>query len=157
LSMLPDDRQELAKIGYTMHPFKFQCQKASHGCNFLGRTLKQGRIYPSRRIIRNAMSRTIALNSCINIKHLDYFLSVVNSFFGIFKTCDGYAIARNMIDKIDDKWYRYIDIDLHSLTARAKNGYEKREVICKRLGINYLKIKKYDKRRKSVKTASKAA
>lgn len=68
----------------------------------------------------------------------------MNSYLGIFKTRNGYALARRIIDTINPEWWRYCCFDLQRVAILPKEGYAANDILDKRF---HFKKRKYDKRR----------
>lgn len=85
-------RKYLERLGLTLHPKKCKVQPAERGVDFLGGVVYPGRVYPGRRIIRNAgkaFSETVAgvrdVESVVSyLGHMKHFKSrkVTAELFG---------------------------------------------------------------------------
>ncbi len=137
-------REMLSRYGCTMHPRKFYCQHYTKGAPFIGAFVKLDRIYPTSRIVRRALRQVRNLNRCAESGKAAAFVQSLNSYLGILKTRNGYALARRIIDTIDPKWWRYCYFDLQRVAILPKEGYAANDILDKRF---HFKKRKYDKRR----------
>lgn len=130
LLLLPLFRDKYNAVGATMHPRKFYCQPASHGVHFLGAYIKGDRLYVHNRIIRNAEKRIRQLNRCRNkVKHLDTFISSVNSFFGNLKNKNEFKNIKRLHAAISPDWSQFCEMDWNYLCMVAKDGYKHNQLI----------------------------
>lgn len=107
LVMIPGLREELRKLGITLHPRKFYCQPCEHGVEFLGYHILPGRIHLKNRTVAKAMnvarSRERGLNN---------YLDAINSYLGMIKGTSDLEKARKLLDEVDRK---YIGKDYQNL------------------------------------------
>lgn len=96
LTMMPEYRERLARIGITMHPTKFYCQPAEHGVEFLGYRLLPGRIHLKKRTIGRAWA---VVNSRERGKR--NYANAVNSYLGMIKATSDLKTAKAILDAIN--------------------------------------------------------
>ena len=135
LAMIPEMRKRLAEFGCTLHPRKMYCQHISKGVKILGFVVKMDRVYVGNRIVRNAFNRLHRLNHRVAQCHIDEFIASVNSYCGILKHCNGYAILRNFVDAVNPKWWQYVHFNPKRLVFEANDGYKHRERLIKKYHI----------------------
>ena len=91
-------------------------------------------------------------NRCVKLERLPSFLSSINSYTGIMKTRNGYAMLRNLIDHVDRRWLEWCEFDKQKSCLVARNGYRTNQLLAKKYNLEY---KCYDTARK--KRAAKQA
>lgn len=151
--VMPELRKRYAEFGCMMHPTKFTCQHWSKGVTFCGYTIKCDRLYANPRSIGRCKNKIRMFNRCkpSDAKVLT-FLSSINSYFGIFKNCNGYAIIRDMVELIDAAWLEYVQFDASRSCMVATEGHDYKARL---ITIYNIKLRNYDKRGK-VRKAPKA-
>lgn len=152
LAMIPELRRRLKEYGCQLHPKKFYCQHWSKGVEFLGSHIKIERVYPNKKLYRKAVQSLRNQNRCVKLERLPSFLSSINSYTGIMKTRNGYAILRNLIDHVDMRWLEWCEFDKQKSCLVARNGYRTNQLLAKKYNLKY---KCYDTARK--KRAAKQA
>ena len=98
LSQIPILRNKLAEINIFFHPRKFYCQHYSHGVEFLGYRLKNGRIYINTKTIERAFKL-----ASYQKKGTKYFVSAINSYLGMMKKYTEYKNCVKILDAIKCK------------------------------------------------------
>lgn len=116
-------RKRLATYGCEVHPKKFYCQHYTKGVEFVGRFVKLDRVYPTKRTAYRAMRQVTNFNRCPRPAKVQEFIASINSYLGIFKTCNGYAIARGLVDAINPKWWQYCHFDKKRVCICPNDGY----------------------------------
>lgn len=129
LPYLETVRAKLAEVGCTVHPKKFHCQHYTKGVNALGSTIKMDRVYVSVRIVRRAKRSVINFNRCIRVGKIERFLASMNSYLGIFKNKNCYAIIRDLVDMISPKWLKYVHYNDQRKCLQANPGYTHNELL----------------------------
>lgn len=133
LAMLPLIREKYAEVGCTMHPKKFYCQHVAKGLKFLGAHIRYERIYVDNRVVRKALSRVAEFNRCNNkMKHLQGFLSTLNSYFGRMKNRNEFNNIKRIWEAVDESWHKYATMDWDRLCVTPTEGYTYNEYILKR-------------------------
>lgn len=95
LAMLPEYRKRLEAIGITMHPYKFYCQSAEHGVEFLGYHILPGRIHLKMRTIR----RAICVARSVERGRVNY-MDAINSYLGMIKVTSDTKWADKLLDEV---------------------------------------------------------
>lgn len=137
LPMLETIRARLAEFGCTVHPKKFYCQHWNKGVNVLGNTIKVDRIYPSKRIVRNARKAVRNFNRCPRVSKIDQFVATINSYLGIFKRRNAYRLTQKLIGDINPKWWEYIEFDAERQSVHAKDKYRQFWRISRKYNLKY--------------------
>ncbi len=145
-TVIPWQREMLRSLGMELHPKKFYCQPCSHGTNFIGRTVKMSRIYPSRRIVRRSHARIAEMNSIAFPKYIESFISSINSYIGILKGCNGYNRVMELLNMLSPQWRKYVYFDNAKMCVKAKEGYRHYELIGRKLKIDINHSKKWNKK-----------
>ena len=112
LAQLPELRRRLARIGITMHPKKFYCQRVEHGVEFLGYRILPGRIHLKRRIIGKALE----VARCRDRGKRNY-MDAINSYLGMIKATSDLNWARKVLDSVNRGCY---DKDYNSFKITVK-------------------------------------
>ena len=101
LAQIPELRARLQAIGIQLHPYKFYCQPATHGVEFLGYWIRPGRIHLKRRTIHKALlvakSRTRGRMN---------YLDSINSYLGMIKATSDLKQARMILDATHGKYIK---------------------------------------------------
>ena len=114
LSNIPSMRDKLSERGITLHPHKFYIQHYSKGIELVGAVVKPGRTYVHDRTICNMQDCIREYNGMeVTRGNSERLVSVINSYLGFMAAHDTYKIRRDMVDKIDDKWWAMAYVDSH--------------------------------------------
>lgn len=138
LASIPKIREYLANIGITLHPRKIELQSVYKGIKFTGMVVKRDRIYASNRMVSNFKQLVHHMNTLpdnYTIEELQHYVCSINSYLGLMKHCDSYAIRKSIMLEMDLRFYKHLYIKGHYECVRIKNKY-KRDV------INRKKLKK---------------
>jgi hypothetical protein len=130
LAAIPVIRAKLAEIKITLHPHKFYFQHYSKGVEFIGAVVKKDRIYVSNRTVNNAFEAVKKLNTIEDVEaNAEKFTAIINSYLGFMKHYKTYAIRRNLIDAIDQKWFKvmYVGKNHFKVTIRKKYKQQNKE------------------------------
>lgn len=148
LAMIPEMRRRLAVVGCRLNPKKMYCQHISKGAKVLGYVVKLDRLYIGNRVVRNAFNRVHQLNQRVSQSRIETFIASMNSYCGILKGCNGYAILRNLIDQVSPKWWKYVHFNPKRLIIEANEGYTHREMLIRKY---HIKLRKDGNKRKNYK------
>ena len=144
--VIPEVRRRLAEKNCRLHPSKFYCQHYTKGVEFIGAYIKRGRVYVNNRIVRNSINAVRRHNRRIRQSRVYTFTQSANSHLGIFKTRNGFNVARRYLAEVSPKWWEYCDLDERNM-----------KIVPKVSKIDYLSNKYHLKRkRKSWKTTMKS-
>jgi RNA-directed DNA polymerase len=123
-------RKKLAEIELTLHPGKFYCQHHTKGVEMVGVMLKKERSYVHNRTVNNAFMAVKRLEKIlIPEANAERLLSTVNAYLGFMRNYNTYAIRRNLIESIGQKWWGIILIENRFNVVRIIKKYNKREII----------------------------
>lgn len=150
LALIGEIRKRLADVGCTLHPRKFYCQHYTKGVNFIGSTIKMDRVYASNRNVRNFRKTIHDFNKCVRVTRLEAFLSSMNSYLGILKTRNGYAIIRNMLEEVNPEWLKFCHFDAERLCFVANRGYTHKELLSRKYHLKFKK--KHGKKNRTQQT-----
>ncbi len=143
LDFIPLVREKLKEVDLTLHPEKFYCQHHTRGVEMLGVMLKMQRSYVHNRTVNNAFMAISRLDKImIPEANLDKFISTVNAYLGFMKNYNTYAIRRNLIESIGQKWWKYIVIEDRFNVVRIIKKFNKREIIKEKIK----KLNEYNKK-----------
>lgn len=130
LHSIPLIRTKLQEVGITLHPHKFYLQHYTKGIELVGAVIKPGRTYLHNRTVNNAFR---AVESLIRLRqpslHVENAVSQINSYLGFMKAHSSYAIRRNLIASIDQKWWKFMYVSGSHEKVSAINKYKRREII----------------------------
>lgn len=135
LLLIPELRRRLAELGATLHPYKFYHQHYSKGVECLGSHIKIDRIYPNKRILKNAKEHIVQLNRCARENKVYLFISSINSYLGICKNRNGFARAYDLINTISPKWWEYVTFNRRRVCLQPKPRYKERNVIIHKFNL----------------------
>lgn len=80
------------------------------------------------RTVNNALQSIKMFNRIGNVEEdAEKFASSINSYLGLMKQHDSYAIRRELISNIDDRWWKVLYIGPHFNKVVVKKRYRKRE------------------------------
>lgn len=76
-------------------------------------------------------------NNCKDqrLHYIDCFISVVNCYLGMLKRRNNYAISRNLIDRIDSGWMKFVHFDLEKMKSVANEGYTHNELLARNYNL----------------------
>ncbi len=135
LEAIPKIRAFLANIGITLHPRKLMLQSAHKGIKFTGMVVKQGRIYPSNRMVGNFENLIHHMNTLpdnYTLEQLDHYVCSINSYLGLMRHCNSYDIRKRVVQGMDRRFYRELYIKGRYECVRVKKRF-KRDVRARRM------------------------
>lgn len=118
LHEIPTIRQKLADIGLELHPDKFYMQQARHGVDFVGRIVKNGRMYIRNSTLNNAKRRISDLNYSV------HNISVLNSYLGMLRVGNEYSNRRRIARRLNGEWWKHGYINSHHRKFVKYKKYE---------------------------------
>lgn len=128
LSSVPKIREYLSRFGLTLNEKKFYFQHYAKGVEFIGAFVKPYRSYICRRTIDGFRRSIIRLNDFKTRSSLLSLVSSVNSYLGLMRQNNEYAVRRNVLSGINSRLFRYVYIrdPFETLVLRKKfrPGYE---------------------------------
>lgn len=144
LESIPAMREKLKELGVVLHPNKFYLQHYTKGVDFVGAVIKKDRTYISNRTVNNSFQAIKKLNEIDNIEaNVEGLASVVNSYLGFMKHYDTYAIRRNLIDKLNQKWFEVIYVATGHQKVVVKRKFKERNRIKELIKSNCTTRKNY--------------
>lgn len=121
--------------GAVVHPKKFYLQHYTKGVKFIGAVVKRDRIYLANRTLGSAYSRLHKFNELATDnpdfvkKNAEYFVSCINSYLGLMRHCNAYALRRDYIEAIGKEWRRVVYHDEDFTKMIVKKRFKHRERI----------------------------
>ena len=95
-------KDTLKEIGLELHPDKIYIQPATHGVNFCGRTVKNGRIYLSNRTIGRCKQAIMEAEP--NVEGARSVCNTVNSYLGLMCHCTEYKNQEKIVELLLGKF-----------------------------------------------------
>lgn len=133
LAIVPLLRQKLAERGLTLHPDKFFMQHYSKGMMFTGFVVKRDRVYLSNRTVSHFYRAVLRFNKAKTLEEVRSGVQSLNSFLGLLKHADSYAIRREYLSMIDSRMYEFIYIKGHFEVVKLKKKYYEENIIKERI------------------------
>lgn len=124
-----------------LHPAKFYIQHYSKGIKFTGSVVKFNRVYPARRTVGNFMTSIYRLNKAKDVEEIRKCIQSVNSYLGILRHTDSYAIRRRVLGMIDARLWQYIYIKGHFEVLCLKERHKKTEIPWRDKGLQVYYMK----------------
>ena len=127
-------RLKIAEHGLRMHPHKYHEQPYQHGIKMLGGVVKFGRMYISNRTVAKLECKVHYYNTVYasghfsKMRHLEKFVSIINSYFGLMKHFASYNIRKRISDQIMQYWDGYLYFSDDLLKATIVRKYKDREI-----------------------------
>lgn len=137
LSAIPKIRAKLETLGLKLSPKKFYMQHYTKGLDFTGAVVKPGRVYSLNRTVTNFRHSIKRLNLCRTKSQIIHALSSVNSYLGLLRHYDSYAIRYNGLSEIDTRIFKWVYIKGNMEVVKLKRRYHPRSRIKYRLYHNY--------------------
>lgn len=106
------------------------------------------------RVVRNMREAIHQFNRCVSVKKLESFLESINSYLGILKGRNAYAIMCKLIKEVSPKWAKYCHFNEARRCFQANEGYRHTQLIAKKYNLKY---KNHDNKRKNLSTGVKTA
>lgn len=124
-----------------LHPDKFYIQHYSKGIKFTGSVVKFGRVYPAKRTVGNFMTAIYKLNKAKDVEEIRDCIQSVNSYLGILRHTDSYAIRRRVLGMIDERLWQYVYIKGHFEILCLKEKHKKVEIPWRDKGLKVYYMK----------------
>ncbi len=120
--------------GAKVHPKKFYMQHYTKGVKFLGVVVKRDRLYMSNRTLGYAMCKLHSFNKNAEERGAEYckanaehFVSCINSYLGLMRQCNEYAMRRKFCNSISEAWLKYVVVEWDFTKIVLKRKYKHRE------------------------------
>ncbi len=139
LNAIPKIRAFLATMGVTLHPRKIMLQSTHKGITFTGMVVKQGRVYPSNRMVGNFENLIHHMNTLpedYTIEQLEHYVCSINSYLGLMRHSDSYDIRKRVMLGMNKRFYRELYIKGKYECVRIKKRYRRDIIVKKRLKSN---------------------
>lgn len=142
LRSVPEIRRFLRdRCHVELHPDKFYIQHYSKGLKFTGAVVKFSLVYPARRTVGNFQNAVAKLNKARNIEEIKHSIQSVNSYLGILRHMNSYAIRRRILGMIDDRMWQYVYIRGHYEVLCLKEKHKKVEIPWRDRGLQVYYMK----------------
>lgn len=150
ISLIPRLRSRLKSKGIMLNEKKFYCQPYWRGLEFLGSHIKPWRIHLNNETYNRFYGKILWFNSIKDkYRHIDEFISMVNSYCGLLKNRTDFKRLLSAISAVDEQWWQWLTWNENKTCIRYKDEYSP----LARLNNKYnLKLKKYDSKRKAGNT-----
>ena len=112
----------------TLHPTKISIQPVRHGFDFIGATIRPGRIYVGKRTVANFMNMVRLYNALPEselIQSLEKFVQRYNSYSGYLKHYQTYALHWIVWNSVDEKVKKYVYLSNKLCVLHVRNQYKK--------------------------------
>ncbi len=123
------------ECGLTVHPRKFFMQHWTKGVHYLGFYIRRGQLYMDNRVVHNCKER---LRHYIELAEYDpdyifdkrdEFVSVVNSYFGLFLHAHSYNLRKSLCNTIiSSPWGKVVEFKGYAKCC-VKAQFKKRNII----------------------------
>lgn len=116
------------ELHVALHQDKFYFQHYSKGVSFTGGIVKYGRIYPGKRHVSNFYSSIYRLGFMNTPAKVDNALCSVNSYLGLMKHFNSYAIRRKGFSKLSEEGWGHIYVKKKFLVVKQRKNWKKRKI-----------------------------
>lgn len=137
LNAIPIIRARLESLGLKLSPKKFYMQHYTKGIDFTGAIVKPGRVYPLNRTVTSFRHSIHRLNQCKTKSQIIKALYSVNSYLGLMRQYNSYAIRYNVLHEIDKRLYKWIYIRGNMEVVALKRKYHPKTRINYRLSHGF--------------------
>lgn len=142
LRSVPKIRQMLAERCHVeLHPDKFYIQHYSKGMKFTGAVVKYGRVYPAKRTIGNFTTAIYKFNRAKDLDEIKKGIQSINSYLGLLRHMDSYALRRKLIGMIREDMWEYFYIKGKFEVICLKKKYKKVEIPWRDKGLQVYYMK----------------
>ncbi len=128
--IMPEFRARMAAIGCQVHKKKFYCQHYTKGARFCSQMVKPGRVYAGNRTVYNFFRKIRYWNNKMSLRNVERMASSLNSYFGILRNRQGYAILRRGYETLSPQWKKFIELKAGGNTLTLRKGYKHSDLIC---------------------------
>lgn len=157
LSLFPALRQRFAIKNVCTNDKKFYDQPYQHGLEFLGSHIKTYRIHLNNKTYGRAIDTVRKANADTNkYRHLDRFVSQINSYTGLLKGRTDYRRTERLIGAISDEWWQWLRWDKRRQCLSYQEGHRPNQRLNKKYHLK-LKALCVKKKNNSSSTSSKAS
>lgn len=124
-----------------LHPDKFYIQHYSKGVRFTGSVVKFGRVYPAKRTVGNFARAVYRLNEAQTVDEIKSSIQSINSYLGLMRHTESYAIRRRILGQISSRIWQYIFIKGHHEVVCLKDQYKKVDIPWRDKGLQVIYMK----------------
>ena len=124
-----------------LHPDKFYLQHYSKGIRFTGSVVKFGRVYPANRTVGNFITSIYKFNQAETIDDIKKGIQSINSYLGILRHMNSYALRRRILCMIDARLWQYIYVKGHFNVVCLKRRYKKQDIPWRDKGLKVYYMK----------------
>lgn len=136
--IMPEFRSRMAAIGCEVHKRKFYCQYYKKGAHFCSQWVLPGRIYAGNRTVYNFFEKIKYWNRRFSLRNAERMVSSLDSYFGIFRNRQGYAILRRGYERLTARWKEVVELKERKNILALRDGYKHKELICKIYKLNLI-------------------
>jgi hypothetical protein len=126
LSAVPMIRANLAHLGLKLNEKKFYLQHYTKGVKFTGSVVKPGRTYTCKRTTGAFAEAVRELNKAQTIQQINRSVQSVNSYLGLLRQHNNYAVRRRCLEDIDPRLFQYIYIKGRYESLAIKKRFRQR-------------------------------
>lgn len=126
-------RDKLASLGLVLNEKKFYLQHYTKGVEFTGAIVKPYRTYCCNRTITNFVAAIRRLNRAKDLRQVIHAVNSINSYLGLLRHSNEYAMRRKILGKIDRSKFEYVYIKGRYEILSLKNRYKIRKITLKRI------------------------
>ena len=142
LDAVPEIRRMLRQQCHVeLHPDKFYIQHYSKGVKFTGSVVKFNRVYPAKRTVGNFSYAIQKMNQAQTAEEIRDCIQSVNSYLGILRHTNSYAIRRRIIGQISPRIWPYIYVKGHFDVLCLKEQYKKVDIPWRDKGLQVYYMK----------------
>jgi hypothetical protein len=123
LSAVPQIRFVLAQLHLSLNERKFYFQHYSKGIKFTGAVVRVGRTYTSRRTVTAFVLSVRRLARACSIEDINHHVASVNSYLGLLRQHDNYAVRRKWLSTLPARLFQYIYIKGHYESVSIRKKY----------------------------------
>ena len=136
LKAIPKIRSKLSELGLRLNEKKFYLQHYAKGVEFTGAIVKPYRVYVCNRTVNNLIGSVRKLNRARNFNEADRAIRSINSYLGLMRHYNTYAIRRSILSKIENNAFEYMYIRGGHLSIAVKTKYKKKDIKLTDIGDN---------------------
>ena len=136
--IMPEFRARMEAIGCQVHKKKFYCQHYSKGARFCSQWVHPGRIYAGNRTVYNFFRKIRYWNRRVSIRNAERMVSSLDSYFGILRNRQGYAILRRGYEMLCPKWKTFVELREHKNILGLRPGFKHADLICAIYNLNLI-------------------
>ena len=133
LSAVPKIREKLASMGLSLDAKLFYFPHYPKGVEFTGSVVKPYRVYNCNHTLANFVVAIRRLNNAKNVRQVRHAVCSINSYLGLLRHSNEYAMRRKILGMIEPQAFEYIYIKGRYEIVALKNKYKVRRETLKRI------------------------